>query len=456
MKPKLYLRPIGFSLGLLLLMGLLSSSPLFAQNYNAGVGSGTGGSGTYNVFVGPYAGPSNTTGSYNSFLGTGAGASNITGSNNSFLGYGAGYANTEGNNNSFVGYGAGNSNVGGENNCFLGNLAGLYNKAGSNNSFLGNNAGYFNTTGTFNSCMGYQAGYINSTGSHNLFLGYSANPSTGTLFNAGAIGSRAYVSASNSLVLGAIKGVNGATDSTNVGIGTTAPAYLLQVNGNAAKPGGGSWTVPADQRLQKNVLAFRDGLEVLAKVRPVWFEYNGQAGMPTNQKYVGVIAQEMKEITPYMVGSFTYQDPTGQKTDYLDYDANALPYLLVNAVQQQQKQIQALQTQIDLLRQLLNQERPAPSPQTAAGSTVEAHLWQNVPNPTDGTTRIHYRLPQQARQAQINLYSLKGELLQSFRLTQRGEGELSVETTTLPEGTYVYRLLVDGQQIDTKKLLLSR
>jgi hypothetical protein len=67
----------------------------------------------------------------------------------------------------------------------------------------------------------------------------------------------------------------------------------------------------------------------------VWFEYNGEAGMPTDQKYVGIIAQEMKKIAPYTVGEFTYQDSTGKTSQYLDYDANALTYILVNSVKEQ-------------------------------------------------------------------------------------------------------------------------
>jgi len=468
MKTTFYLLPTRRSFRLLLAlmgMGLLASSPLYAQNYNAGVGSGTGGSGNQNVFVGPYAGSSNTTGNSNSFVGTYAGFSNTTGNYNSFLGTNAGYFNTTGFSNSFLGFQSGTSNTEGNDNSFVGIQAGYYNTTGSNSSFVGSAAGFSNTTGSWNSFVGQEAGYANTTGannsslgrnagssnttgSHNLFLGAFANPSSGALSNAGAIGSQALVSASNSLVLGSINGVNGATASTNVGIGTTAPAYLLHVNGKAAKPGSPVWTVASDQRLKKNVSAFTDGLEVLTKVKPVWFEYNGKAGMPTNKKYVGVIAQQMQQIAPYMVGRFTDQDTPSQKTDYLDYDANALTYILVNAVQEQQKQIGALQAQI---AQLLSQQ-PGNSSLKTAGEGG-AQLWQNVPNPTEGTTLIRYSIPAQAHQAQISLHSLKGELLKSFPITQRGAGELSVNTTTLPEGVYLYRLVIDGKQVDTKKLL---
>jgi len=402
---------------------------------------------------------SNTIGHYNSFLGNFAGHSNMTGNNNSFVGYESGYSNTTGISNSFLGLHCGFSNTTGNNNSFVGAQAGYFNSTGSFNSFLGRSAGTFNTTGSYNSFVGNQAGFFNSTGSQNVFLGYLANPSIGTLSNAGAIGARAYVSASNSLVLGAIKGVNGATDSTRVGIGTTAPAYLLHVNGNAAKPGGGSWTVASDRRLKKNVSSFSEGLDVLTQIKPVWFEYNGEAGMPKEKRYVGVIAQDMQKIAPYMVGTFNYQDTTGKKTQYLDYDANALTYILVNAVQEQQKQLQekdaqieSLQAQIDQIKQLISNQPAVAS----AESDAVARLWQNEPNPTDGTTRIRYRIPRQVGQAQIKLYSLKGDQLRSFPISQRGEGEILLDTANLPEGTYFYNLLIDGKPIDAKKLLLKR
>jgi hypothetical protein len=425
--------------------------------------------------LGTTAGYSNTTGIYNSFMGYGAGFGNTTGYQNSFVGTLAGVSNTTGNYNSFVGTFAGYYNTTGSDNSFLGQGAGYSNTTGGQNSFVGYQSGYSNTTGSYNSFLGYAAGASNTTGFNSLFLGYRANSSLSGLVNAGAIGSQASVSASNSLVLGSIGGVNGAPASTNVGIGTSAPAYLLHVNGDAAKPGGGSWTVASDGRLKKNVSAFTQGLDVLTKVKPVWFEYNGEAGMPTNKTYVGVIAQQMQKIAPYMVSSFTYQDTTGKKAEYLDYDPNALTYILVNAVQEIKKekdaQIEQLNTRIqekDTQMEALKQESEQMKKEMAeirallldkksgAESDAAARLWQNEPNPTDGTTRIRYLIPRQARQAQIKLYTVKGEELKSFPISQRGAGQLSLDTTTLPEGIYLYRLLIDGKPIDAKKLLLNR
>ena len=52
--------------------------------------------------------------------------------------------------------------------------------------------------------------------------------------NATAIGKRASVTQSNSLILGSINGANGATADVNVGIGTTAPGQALTIQRDGA------------------------------------------------------------------------------------------------------------------------------------------------------------------------------------------------------------------------------
>ena len=66
-------------------------------------------------------------------------------------------------------------------------------------------------------------------------MGSYASFSTGTLQNATAIGANAEVAESNAMVLGSINGINAATASTNVGIGTTTPAAALDVAGNGVQ-----------------------------------------------------------------------------------------------------------------------------------------------------------------------------------------------------------------------------
>lgn len=196
--------------------------------YGAGEFSTTG---IGNSFFGSLSGVANTSGSENSFFGNLAGQQNSSGVDNSFFGSRAGDGNTTGSRNSFFGREAGNANTTGTDNAFFGRRAGQASTTGNGNTFLGVNAGNANTTGSSNTYVGAFAGEVNPSGSNNSFFGTDADSSTG-LVNATAIGSRAFVTQSNSLVLGSISGTNGAFANTNVGIGTTAPTQKLHVVGS--------------------------------------------------------------------------------------------------------------------------------------------------------------------------------------------------------------------------------
>ena len=206
-----------------------STSLQATSNFNI---SGTGAAGSFNATSQYNIGGIRVLsipGAINIFAGEGAGSSNTTGFENSFFGWSAGAANTSGINNSFFGGAAGSANTTAGNNSFFGTEAGKLTTTASSNAFFGAQAGSANTIGGSNSFFGRNAGSTNTTGSNNTFIGNSADAGSSTLTNATAIGSRAQVTQSNSLVLGSINGVNGATADTKVGIGTTAPGAPLDV-----------------------------------------------------------------------------------------------------------------------------------------------------------------------------------------------------------------------------------
>lgn len=192
--------------------------------YNAGLSNTTDGA---NSFFGYKAGEQNTAG-FNSFFGANTGQANTNGTNNAFFGNEAGLANTFGSENSFFGRNAGGANTTGGSNSFFGTFAGRDNN-GSQNSFFGVSAGVLNSTGTGNTFVGDRAGIANTSGTNNTTLGTEAAVASANLNNAAAVGAFASVSQSNSLVLGSINNVNGATADTKVGIGTTAPVATLNV-----------------------------------------------------------------------------------------------------------------------------------------------------------------------------------------------------------------------------------
>lgn len=151
----------------------------------------------------------------------------VPGANSLAVGIGAGKVNA-GSDNAFFGGNAGQANTTGHSNAYFGASAGASSSTASANAFFGALAG-LNSDGNANAFFGVGAGRGNQ-GDNNTYLGANAKGTPG-IENATAVGSDAFVTQSNSLVLGSVHGVNGATDNTRVGIGTTAPKSQLHVEG---------------------------------------------------------------------------------------------------------------------------------------------------------------------------------------------------------------------------------
>ena len=141
----------------------------------------------------------------------------------------------------------------------------------------------------------------------------------------------------------------------NVGIGTTVPGYKLEVStDSAAKPTTNTWTIASDQRIKKEIRDFPDGLSTLLRIQPRLYKYNGRGGKGYDDTadHIGVIAQELEPVAPYMVGE-REGALDGQATTLKTYEGHALPFILVNAVKEQQAEIEQLKKQnADLAKQL--------------------------------------------------------------------------------------------------------
>ncbi|RZA01012.1 MAG: hypothetical protein EOP47_12210 [Sphingobacteriaceae bacterium] len=153
------------------------------------------------------------------------------------------------------------------------------------------------------------------------------------------------------MVIGEVTGLNIAMDNNEIiarNNGANATLTLQNngaafvVGGSASKPGGGSWSNSSDIRLKKNISPFTDGIEQLTKINPVHFQYNNLTSYDTSKQYIGVIAQELEPVAPYMLQT----DEKG----YLKVDNSAMTYMLINAVKEQQQMIEQMKKEIELLK----------------------------------------------------------------------------------------------------------
>ena len=105
----------------------------------------------------------------------------------------------------------------------------------------------------------------------------------------------------------------------------------------------------SDMRIKKNIQSFTDGLDVVTKINPVSFNYNEQAPFITDANQVGIIAQELEKVAPYMV------ETTSQKgiEDLKSVNNQAYVFLLINAVKELAEQNKAQQQQLDEQKKII-------------------------------------------------------------------------------------------------------
>lgn len=132
----------------------------------------------------------------------------------------------------------------------------------------------------------------------------------------------------------------------NVGIWTMSPGYKLTCNGEPGANGYTAWTNYSDIRFKQDITSLNNNiLAKILKLNPVTFSYNDKN--PWNEKpgerlLYGFIAQELQEIFPDMVGEA--KGPDGEK--YLTTNLSNLTLYLVQAIKEQQTQIETLQAKL--------------------------------------------------------------------------------------------------------------
>ena len=126
----------------------------------------------------------------------------------------------------------------------------------------------------------------------------------------------------------------------NVGIGTAVPGEMLQiVGGNGKVDVGKSWLTTSDARLKTNVKTIEGALEKVLALRGVRFDVTKDSKMlPGKPKHIGFIAQELREHFPEIVAT--------DKKGYFAVDYDKMSAILVEAIKEQQKQIESLKSRI--------------------------------------------------------------------------------------------------------------
>lgn len=133
-----------------------------------------------------------------------------------------------------------------------------------------------------------------------------------------------------------------------IGMGISNPTVRLQVNGDIIA---NSIAGSSDLRFKSNIKPVENALAKVKSLRGVYFNWNQKAFPEKNfndKTELGFIAQEVEKVLPEVV----FKDTTPEEYRSIKYDK--VVALLVEAIKEQQKQIDSLKIQVQKLKKKKN------------------------------------------------------------------------------------------------------
>lgn len=252
--------------------------------------------------------------------------------------------------------------------------------------------------------------------------------------------------------------------------------YALYVNGEAFKTGNGVWTA-SDERLKTDVRPLQNALALVNALEPAQYQFkqNGKfalLNLPAEPQF-GFIAQDVEAVAPDLVKETDIQfreavrdghTEGGFSERYKALNYQMLIPVLTQGMKEQQAELMALRQKNEELEEAMRAMRndladlQARMERKTSEEEQKAGVWlhQNTPNPFGADTRIAFQLPKQIQSATLIITAPNGQLLQQYPLTNRGEGVITVRAGSLSAGLYYYSLMVDGQLIDTRSMLITQ
>lgn len=222
-----------------------------------------------------------------------------------------------------------------------------------------------------------------------------------------------------------------------------------------------SFLTASDARFKSNISSL-DGLSRgIIELNPVSYNINfpvSSDSLATKDKadkasesikndriHYGFVAQEVREIFPELV----VEDEDGM----LSIDYTGFIPLLVEAYKDLSAKVKEQEEAIAALSDM-------PSPKYSPASISSTYynkplLKQNHPNPFNNATTIECYLPQDVTSSFLCVYDLQGKQMLRVDINERGSVHTEIEATSLAPGMYVYSLIADGNEIDSKRMIIT-
>ena len=81
-------------------------------------------------------------------------------------------------------------------------------------------------------------------------------------------------------------------------------------------------------------------------------------------------------------------------------------------------------------------------------------MHQNKPNPFNQNTIIEYEIPVNAVKGQLLIFDMQGTQLKKYDNLVKGKNSITINGNELGAGMFLYSLILDGNEVDTKRMIL--
>lgn len=213
----------------------------------------------------------------------------------------------------------------------------------------------------------------------------------------------------------------------------------------------------SDSTMKTNVIHIENSLDRMMKIRLVFYsiednKIDGLTGekILKNKFEYGFLSQQIRDLFPEV--NITSTDQNGLVL--LDYD-QLIP-IAVAAIQSQQNRIDSLAKEIKNFQTRIDHNISERINSSYFDHTENQNILnQNMPNPFDQKTEIKYTIvDKNFRKATILLFDMSGLLMKEYDIPKAGQSSIVINANEFKPGMYIYTLLVNQIEIDTKRMIL--
>lgn len=162
----------------------------------------------------------------------------------------------------------------------------------------------------------------------------------------------------------------------------------------------------------------------------------------STRRHFGIDASELQKVYPDLV--LEGQD------GYLSVNYVELVPILIRSIQELKQELDEVKGASKAMTRSAGNE----STNISAANSGNV-LYQNTPNPFKEQTVIRFKLEDNVQDASICIFDMTGKTLKKLPISS-GMESVSIGGYELGEGMFLYSLIINGQVIDTKRMVISK